>query len=78
MAIFNVTFFKQYEAHIQIEAENAAEAGEMVSDGDFSQAVEGTYEDRLSEEFIVGGYVDPDVEDYEGEHLCEWRNGDVV
>lgn len=28
MAIFNVRFYKEYEAHIQIEAETAEEANE--------------------------------------------------
>ena len=74
MAIFNVTFCKEYEAYIQIEAETAEEAGEMVRDGDFSQAVDGSYFDRPDEEIIVGGYVMPDDEEYGDDPLYEWND----
>ena len=74
MAIFNVRFYKEYEAHIQIEAETAEEAGEMVRNGDFSQAVEDTYSDDMSEEYIYGGCVFAEDDEEENDLLFEWND----
>lgn len=76
MAVFNVTFYKEYEACIQIEAESAEEAGEMVRNGDFSQAVEDSYYADMSEEYIFGGRVFSDEDEELEDALFEWNDRD--
>ncbi len=50
---FQVHMVKEYEAYVVVEAESAQEACDMIADGDFSQAVDGSYADDLSEEGIT-------------------------
>ena len=74
MAVFNVTMYREFEAYIRIEAESAEEAGEMVRNGDFSHAIEGSYDERMDEVYTFGGYVMPDDDEYGDDPLYSWND----
>ena len=54
MATFKITMYKNFEAWCEVEADTAEQACEMISNGDFSQMVEDSYDEDLSEQYIYG------------------------
>lgn len=67
--IFHVKMIKSFEAYVEVEAENADDACFMIAQGDFSNAVDGTYDEDLSEAYITNVRAYGEDED---EILCEW------
>lgn len=64
-----VRMIKEYEASIEVEADSAEQACEMVKNGDFSQAIDDTYDADMSEESIIDVKVFDETSD---EPLAEW------
>ena len=82
MARFFVEMIRSYEAYIEVEADSAQEACDMISNGDFSQEVQGTYDERLDEVDIthvrVFGTYDDDEDEYNtDEPVAEWDCNDI-
>lgn len=67
--IFHVKMIKSFEAYVDVEAENADDACFMIAQGDFSNAVDDTYYEDLSEAYITNVRSYGEDED---EILCEW------
>ena len=69
---FIVKMTKEYEASVIVDADSAAEACAMISNGDFSKVAEDSYDADMSEEVITSVRVyDPDDED---EPIAEWND----
>ena len=75
MAIFGVKMYRSYEARVEVEASSAEEACKMISDGDFSQAIDDSYEEFLSNDnnYITDVFVYDIDTDYDP--LAEWHYG---
>lgn len=71
--VYFVRMIKEYEASIEVEADSAEQACEMISNGDFSQALDETYNADMSEESIIDVKVYDETSD---EPLAEWNAND--
>lgn len=71
--IYFVRMIKEYEASIEVEADSAEQACEMVKNGDFSQALDDSYNAYMSEESIIDVKVYDETSD---EPLAEWNAND--